>query len=139
MAATLISRRARDVAEALIFPVGQIPAAIRSAPPRPAATVQLLLRGSQPGMITRPPAAWTRPSRRSTASAVTTTVRHTTGSPVVIGEVPATSSADRPSPPKSARTGRPAPTPARPPPPPGEPLVHSGTSTPAFAGRDGTA
>ena len=43
---------------------------------------------------------------RSTAGAVTTTVHHTTGSPVVIGEVPATSSVDRPSPPKSARTGQ---------------------------------
>ena len=32
-------------------------------------------------MITRPARAWTRPSRRTTAGAVTTTVHHTTGSP----------------------------------------------------------
>ena len=37
---------------------------------------------------------------------VTATVHHTTGSPVAIGEVPATSSADRPSPPEPARTGQ---------------------------------
>jgi hypothetical protein len=33
-------------------------------------------------------------------------VHHTTGSPVVIGALPATTSADRPSPPESARTGQ---------------------------------
>ena len=33
-------------------------------------------------------------------------MHHTTGSPVVIGEVPATTSADRPSPPEPARTGQ---------------------------------
>ena len=52
-------------------------------------------------MITRPALRWTRPSPRTTAGAVTTTVHHTTGSPIAIGEVPrppALSGRPRPSP-----------------------------------------
>lgn len=102
VAATLIARRAR----ALIFPAGRTAAAIRSITPTPQRRSSSRSATPSRACSHGRPAACTRPSRRSWAGATTTTLHQATGSPAAIFSAPATTSAERPSPPELARTGQ---------------------------------